>query len=107
MVIHEPTANPRRALLVVLGDIGERWSAIGDRRGCAHVMSLNRIAGRASVSFPAGPAANAGTEDVEADIDKAFVRRIVVAQALDGCGAVVCVFSTWWSIGFIFAVHIN
>jgi hypothetical protein len=58
-------------------------------------------------TFPAGAAANAGIEGVKADIDKAFVRRIVVAQALDGFAGALCVFSTWWSIGFIFAVQIN
>jgi hypothetical protein len=46
-------------------------------------------------------------KDLPPDIDNAFVRRIVVAQALYGFGAALCVFSTWWSIGFILAVQIN
>jgi uncharacterized membrane protein len=46
-------------------------------------------------------------KDAPADIDKAFVRRVVLAQALYAFGAALCVFSTWWSIGFIFAVQIN
>jgi uncharacterized membrane protein len=46
-------------------------------------------------------------KDARADIDKAFVRRIVVAQALYGFGAALCIFSTWWSIGVILAVQIN
>ncbi|HXJ01353.1 MAG TPA: TMEM175 family protein [Micropepsaceae bacterium] len=45
--------------------------------------------------------------DAPLDIDNAFIRRVVVAQALYAFGAVLCVFSTWWSIGFIFAVQIN
>jgi uncharacterized membrane protein len=45
--------------------------------------------------------------DAPADIDKAFIRRIVIAQALYAFGAALCVFSTWWSIGFILAVQIN
>jgi uncharacterized membrane protein len=46
-------------------------------------------------------------KDAPPDIDSAFIRRIVVAQALYAFGAALCVFSTWWSIGFIFAVQIN
>jgi uncharacterized membrane protein len=46
-------------------------------------------------------------KDAPADIDKALVRRIVISQALYGFGAALCVFSTWWSIGFILAVQIN
>lgn len=41
------------------------------------------------------------------NIDEAFVRRVVIAQALYACGAALCVFSTWWSIGFILAVQLN
>src|SRR5258706_13686483 len=46
-------------------------------------------------------------KDAPPDIDKAFVRRIVVAQALYAFGAALCSFSTWLSIGFILAVQIN
>ena len=46
-------------------------------------------------------------KDAPADIDHAFVRRVVIAQALYAFGASLCVFSTWWSIGFIFAVQVN
>ncbi|HEX3485514.1 MAG TPA: TMEM175 family protein [Micropepsaceae bacterium] len=46
-------------------------------------------------------------KDAPLDIDSAFIRRVVVAQALYAFGAALCVFSTWWSIGFIFAVQIN
>jgi uncharacterized membrane protein len=40
-------------------------------------------------------------------IDDAFVQRVVRAQALYLFGAALCVFSTWWSIGFIVAVQLN
>jgi uncharacterized membrane protein len=40
-------------------------------------------------------------------IDDAFVQRVFRAQALYAIGAALCVFSTWWSIGFIVAVQLN
>jgi uncharacterized membrane protein len=46
-------------------------------------------------------------KDAPADIDNAFIRRILLAQALYAFGAALCVFSTWWSIGFIVAIQIN
>ena len=45
--------------------------------------------------------------DAPPDIDKAFNRRVLLAQALYAFGAALCVFSTWWSIGFILAVQLN
>ena len=40
-------------------------------------------------------------------LDHAIHRRILVAQALYAFGALLCVFSTYWSIGFIVLVQIN
>ncbi|HUZ64856.1 MAG TPA: TMEM175 family protein, partial [Acetobacteraceae bacterium] len=34
-------------------------------------------------------------------------RRIVIAQALYAVGALLCVFSTYWSLGFIVVVQLN
>ena len=34
-------------------------------------------------------------------------RRIVIAQALYAFGAMLCLFSTYWSIGFIVIVQLN
>jgi uncharacterized membrane protein len=45
--------------------------------------------------------------DLPADIDRAIYARIVVAQALYILGAVLCVFSTTWSIGFIILLQLN
>ena len=45
--------------------------------------------------------------DAPPDVDDAFVRRVLQAQALYAFGAALCVFSTWWSIGVIFAVQLN
>ncbi len=45
--------------------------------------------------------------DISATIDLSVERRIVVAQALYAFGAVLCVFSTYWSIGFIMLVQLN
>jgi hypothetical protein len=39
-------------------------------------------------------------------LDSAFIRRVVVAQLFYAFGAALCVFSTWWSIGFIVAVQL-
>jgi uncharacterized membrane protein len=38
---------------------------------------------------------------------RAILRRIFVGQGLYAFGAALCVFSTYWSIGFIVAVQIN
>src|SRR5579863_9149070 len=45
--------------------------------------------------------------DLPADIDGAIYRRIIVAQALYAFGAALCVFSTYWSIGFIVLLQLN
>jgi uncharacterized membrane protein len=39
-------------------------------------------------------------------IDRAVRRRIVIAQALYAFGAALCLFSTYWSIGFIMLVQL-
>jgi len=45
--------------------------------------------------------------DIACDVPIAIQRRIVVAQALYAFGALLCVFSTYWSIAFIVAVQLN
>jgi uncharacterized membrane protein len=45
--------------------------------------------------------------DVPAEVLSAIKRRIVVAQALYGLGALLCIFSTRWSSGFIVLVQLN
>ena len=40
------------------------------------------------------------------DIHVAIVRRVVIAQALYAFGVMLCVFSNWWSIGFIVTVQL-
>jgi uncharacterized membrane protein len=45
--------------------------------------------------------------DLPADIDGAIYRRIIVAQLLYAVGAALCVFSTYWSIGFIVLLQLN
>lgn len=46
-------------------------------------------------------------DDVPAGVPKAIKRRIVIAQALYAFGALLCVFNTYWSIGFIVLVQLN
>ncbi len=54
-------------------------------------------------------AARAGLlkEEVTREISRAIRRRIVIAQALYGVGAVLCFLSTYWSIGFIVLIQLN
>ena len=46
-------------------------------------------------------------EDLPAQISTAIKRRILIAQALYAFGALLCVFDTYWSIGFIVLVEAN
>jgi uncharacterized membrane protein len=46
-------------------------------------------------------------DDVAVEIRRAIRRRIVIAQALYACGAALCFFSTYWSIGFIVLLQLN
>jgi uncharacterized membrane protein len=46
-------------------------------------------------------------EDVSQEMRTALERRIVVAQVLYAVGAALCVFNTYWSIGFILLVQVN
>jgi uncharacterized membrane protein len=43
--------------------------------------------------------------DALAAIDRSVERRIFIAQGLYGFGAALCLFSTYWSIGFIMLVQ--
>jgi uncharacterized membrane protein len=42
---------------------------------------------------------------VSADVDRSVRSRIIIAQALYAFGALLCLFSTYWSIGFIILVQ--
>ena len=46
-------------------------------------------------------------DDTTEAVSRAIERRIVVAQALYAAGAALCVFDTYWSIGFIVLVQLN
>ncbi|HSZ74675.1 MAG TPA: TMEM175 family protein, partial [Rhizomicrobium sp.] len=46
-------------------------------------------------------------DDLPPNINRIIFRRIVIAQALYTFGAALCVFSTFWSIGFIVAVQLS
>ncbi|HTA38861.1 MAG TPA: hypothetical protein VK760_07290, partial [Candidatus Acidoferrales bacterium] len=46
-------------------------------------------------------------EDVPMDMRKALEVRIVISQCLYAVGAALCVFNTYWSIGFILLIQIN
>jgi uncharacterized membrane protein len=40
-------------------------------------------------------------------VSKAVIRRIYIGQALYALGAALCIFNTYWSIGFIVLVQLN
>jgi TMEM175 potassium channel family protein len=46
-------------------------------------------------------------QDMAPEVPVAIKRRIVVAQTLYAFGALLCVFSTYWSIAFIVLVQLN
>jgi uncharacterized membrane protein len=46
-------------------------------------------------------------DDLPPEITVAIKRRIVVGQALYAAGALLCIFSTYWSIAFIVLVQLN
>lgn len=46
-------------------------------------------------------------DDVAPEAWSSMRRRILIAQSLYALGAALCVFNTYWSIGFIFAVQLN
>jgi uncharacterized membrane protein len=45
--------------------------------------------------------------DMPAHVSSAIKKRILIAQALYACGALLCVFNTYWSMAFIVAVQLN
>ncbi len=45
--------------------------------------------------------------DMPSDVPAAVCHRIMIGQALYAFGALLCFFSTYWSIGFIVAVQVN
>ncbi len=46
-------------------------------------------------------------DDISPQISTAVKRRILIAQALYGFGALLCVVNTYWSVGFIVLVQLN
>lgn len=45
--------------------------------------------------------------EIPPELPAAICRRIIIAQALYGFGALLCIFNTYWSIGFIVLVQLN
>jgi uncharacterized membrane protein len=45
--------------------------------------------------------------ELTSEIAKAFCRRIITGQSLYAFGAALCIFNTYWSIGFIVLVQLN
>ncbi len=46
-------------------------------------------------------------DDISPHVSTAIKRRILIAQALYALGALLCLISTYWSIGFIVLVQLN
>jgi uncharacterized membrane protein len=45
--------------------------------------------------------------ELTSEIATAFCRRIIIGQSLYAFGAALCIFNTYWSIGFIVLVQLN
>jgi TMEM175 potassium channel family protein len=45
--------------------------------------------------------------ELTSEIARAFCRRIITGQSLYAFGAALCIFNTYWSIGFIVLVQLN
>ena len=45
--------------------------------------------------------------DIPPEVPPAICRRILIAQSFYGFGALLCIFNTYWSIGFIVLVQLN
>ena len=45
--------------------------------------------------------------DMPAQVSSAIKKRILIAQALYACGALLCVVNTYWSMALIIAVQLN
>jgi hypothetical protein len=46
-------------------------------------------------------------DDISDETQAAICRRILSAQSLYAFGAALCIFSTYWSIGFIVLIQLN
>jgi uncharacterized membrane protein len=46
-------------------------------------------------------------DELPAEVPAAVCHRIIVAQSLYAVGALLCIFSTYWSIAFIVLVQLN
>lgn len=46
-------------------------------------------------------------DDIPNEVPAAICRRIWIAQSMYAIGALLCIFSTFWSIGFIILVQLN
>jgi uncharacterized membrane protein len=78
----------RAALLVYWGNILLIGIAIYFSWSCAMRLKLTK-------------------SDMPAEVPKAIKQRIVIAQSLYAFGALLCIFSTYWSIAFIILVQLN
>jgi uncharacterized membrane protein len=56
-----------------------------------------------------GLATRAGVvkNEIPPELPAAICRRIMIAQGLYAFGALLCIFNTYWSIGFIVLVQLN
>jgi len=70
----------------------------------ANILALGVV-----LYFSWGHATKAGLvkEDIPVGVPPAICRRVLIAQSLYAFGALLCVFSTYWSIGFIVLVQLN
>jgi uncharacterized membrane protein len=73
---------------------------------CVYWLNIVALGGLLWVSWRHAVRAGLVEPDVSAMIDRSVRRRIIIAQGLYAFGAALCLFSTYWSIGFIILVQL-
>ncbi len=73
----------------------------------AYWLNILLLGGALYLSWVCAEGLHVIREDVPAETRIAIKRRIIIAQALYAFGALLCVFSPYWSIAFIVLVQLN
>jgi len=73
----------------------------------AYWLNILLLGGTLYLSWVCAEGLHVIREDVPAETRIAIKRRIIIAQALYAFGALLCVFSPYWSIAFIVLVQLN
>ena len=72
----------------------------------AYWLNILLLGGSLYFSWNCAKGLGLAKADMPADVPCAIQRRIIVGQSLYAFGALLCIFSTFWSIGFIVLVQL-